>query len=79
MDVTIEQRVLYRPREAEVQREMQRIIKKIVKEAHAYRHRDEVEQWVDDNYRSGNQFALGETTAFWWLVQMGIERFRGRH
>jgi hypothetical protein len=28
------------------------------------------------NYRTSRRFALGETTTFWWMAEMGIQIFR---
>jgi hypothetical protein len=70
------QRVPYCPREPRFQHDIDRITKKIVKSAHGYRKREEIEQWVIANYRTSRGFALGETSAFWWMVEMGIQIFR---
>jgi hypothetical protein len=77
-DLVFDQRVPYCPGDPDIQREIDRITKKIVKETHGNRKRDEIERWVADNYRTSNQFSLGESTSFWWLVEMGTEVFRGR-
>jgi hypothetical protein len=71
-----DQRVPYCPREPHFQRDIDRIIKKIVKSAHGYRKREEIEQWVIANYRTSRKFALGSTTAFWRVIEMGIQIFR---
>jgi hypothetical protein len=78
IDFVRDDRVPYCPRDPEIQREIDRITKKIVKEVHGHRKRDEIEAWVAQNERTSNEFCLGETTAFWWMVEMGIEAFRAR-
>jgi hypothetical protein len=37
-----------------------------------------LEQWIIANYHTGSTFALGETTAFWWMIKMAIEAFRAQ-
>jgi hypothetical protein len=71
-----DQRVPYFPREPQFQHDIDRITKKIVKGTHSYRKREKIEQWVIANYRASREFALGETTAFWWMVEIGIQIFR---
>lgn len=72
-----DERVPYRPRDLETEREIGRITRRIVREAHAGQRRGEIQRWVADNHRTSGEYALGETTAFWWLVEMGTEVFRG--
>jgi hypothetical protein len=67
-----DQRVPSCPREPHFQRDIDRITKKIVKGAHDYRKREEIEPWMIANYRTSREFVLAETTAFWWKVEMGI-------
>jgi hypothetical protein len=71
-----DQRIPSCPREPHFQHDIDRMTKKIVKVAHGYRKREEIEQWVIANYRTNREFALGETIAFWWMVEMGIQIFR---
>jgi hypothetical protein len=71
-----DQRVPYFPREPHFQHDIDRMTKKIVKGAHGYRKREEIEQWVIENYRTSREFSLGEITAFSWMVEMGIQTFR---
>jgi hypothetical protein len=71
-----DQRVPCCPREPHFPRDIDRITKRIVKGAHGYRKLEEIEQWVIANYRTSREFALGETTAFWWMVEIGIQIFR---
>jgi hypothetical protein len=59
-----DQRVPYCPRQPNFQRDIDRITKRIVKGAHGYRKREEIEQWMIANYRTSREFALGEATAF---------------
>jgi hypothetical protein len=68
----IDQMVPYCPRDTYLQRDIERITKKIIKGAHGYRRRDEIEQWVISNHRTSNEFLLGESTAFWWMVAIGV-------
>jgi hypothetical protein len=71
-----DQRVPYCPREPHFHRDINRMTKNIVKAAHGCRKREEIEQSVIANYRTSREFALSETTAFWWMVEMGIQIFR---
>jgi hypothetical protein len=73
---TFDQRVPYCPRGPHFQNDIDCIPKKIVKGAHGYRKPEEIEQWVITNSQTSREFALGETTAFWWMVEMGIQIFR---
>jgi hypothetical protein len=72
----ITQMVPYCPRDTYLQRDIERITKKIIKSAHGCRRRDEIEQWVISNHRTSNEFALGKSTTFWWMVEMGVQIFR---
>jgi hypothetical protein len=71
-----DQQVSYCPREPHFQHDIDRIAKKIVQGAHGYQKREEIKQWVITIYRTSREFALVETTAFWWMVEMGIQIFR---
>jgi hypothetical protein len=79
IDFIFDERIPYCPRDPHIQRDIDHITKKIVKGVHGYRKRAEIEQWVIANYRTSSEFALGETTAFWWMVEMGIDTFRDSH
>jgi hypothetical protein len=59
-----------------LQRDIKRITKKIIKGAHGYHKHDEIEQWIISNHRTSNEFAFGESTAFWWTVEMEVQIFR---
>jgi hypothetical protein len=72
----IDQMVLYCPRDTYPQRDIEGITKKIIRGAHGYRRRDEIEQRVISNHRTSRKFALGESTAFWWMAEMGVQIFR---
>jgi hypothetical protein len=72
----IDQMVPYCPRDTYLQRDMEQIAKKIITVAHGHRRRDEIEQWVISNHRTSNEFSLGESTAFWWMIEMGVQIFR---
>jgi hypothetical protein len=56
--------------------DIDRITKKIVKGAYGSQKGEEIEQWVIANCRTSREFALDETTAFWWMIEMGIQIFR---
>jgi hypothetical protein len=73
---TIDQMVPYCPRDTYPQRDIEGITKKIIRGAHGYHRRDKIEQWVISNHRTSNEFALGESTVFWWMVEMGVQIFR---
>jgi hypothetical protein len=62
-------------RDPEVQLEMDRITKKIVKGTHASHKCDEIERFVADNDRSVRSLPLGDHS-FWWMIEMGIEAFK---
>jgi hypothetical protein len=68
--------VPYYPRDTYLQRGIERITKKIIKGVPDYRRSDKIEQWVTSNHRTSNEFALGESTAFGWMVEIGAQIFR---
>jgi hypothetical protein len=72
----IDQMVPCCPRDTYLQREIKRTTKNIIKGAHGYPRRNEIEQWIISNHRTCNESALGESIAFWWMVEMRVQIFR---
>jgi hypothetical protein len=52
--------------------EVERLVKKIVKEAHASTKRDEIHWWVEENLQESDEFAIGDSRSFHQVHMEGV-------
>jgi hypothetical protein len=50
-------------------------VKRILRDAHAYKKREDVLDFVESEWRQDPRFALGQSGAFWDIHQRGVKRF----
>jgi hypothetical protein len=70
-------RAAYNPTNPTRQWDIDRLVKKIAKDAHVSRKQTEIRAFVEDTCNDdSDEFALGESSSFWEVHRMGVQQFR---
>jgi hypothetical protein len=76
VDVAVLQGPSLDPANAYHDHEVDRLVTKIARDAHAQTKKNEIRAWVEDNLVESDEFAIGESLSFLAVHHAGIPKFK---